>query len=182
MKKLFVFIFCFSVALNASAQVGIAKKALSLQDNSFAGILWEPTGTVNYTEENNVGIYGFVISMNTSDTYLDIEVGHKVSIEYTDDTREVLVVDAAPKSYDNTIINHRVVDIYQRRVLIYPNFENLLHKEIKRIVLQRTNGKVWTIDTKPKRAKKLLSEIARAMGEAKESYNTKVANDNYFEE
>ena len=155
---------------------------MSLEDNSFAGILWEPTGTVNYTEENNVGIYGFVISLNTNDAYLDIEVGHKVSIEYTDETREVLVVDAAPKSYDNTIANHRVVDIYQRRVLIYPNFDNLIHKEIKRIVLQRTNGKVWTINTKPKRAKKLLSELAKAMDEAKESYKTKVANDNYFDE
>ncbi len=120
--------------------------------------------------------------MNTSDTYLDISEGHKVSIEYTDSTREVLEVKAAPKSYSNTIINHRVVDIYQRRVLVYPNYDNLTQKEIRRIVIQRTNGKVWIIDTKPKRAKKLLKEFANAMQEAVASYRTKVSNDNYFSE
>lgn len=181
MKK--VLILLFAVLLqHASAQVGIAKKALSLQDNSFVGSLWEPNGTVNYTEENGTGVFGLVISLNTSDDYLDIFEGHKVSIEYTDDTREVLEIKAAPKSYNNTVVNHRVVSIYQRRVLVYPNYDNLTQKEIKRIVIQRTNGKVWIIETKPKRAKKLLKEFVNAMQEAQTSYKTKVSNDNYFSE
>lgn len=181
MKKFLILIFALLVQ-HASAQVGIARKALSLQDNSFVGILWEPCGTVNYTEENGTGIYGLVISLNTKDDYLDIFEGHKVSIEYTDDTKEILEVKAATKSYDNTIISHQVISIYQRRIFIYPNYDYLTQKEIKRIVIQRTNGKVWTIETKPKRAKKLTKEFTNAMKEAAESYKAKVANDNYFKE
>ena len=181
MKKLLIFLFA-AMLQTGYAQVGIANKALSLQDNSFVGSLWEPRGTVNYTEENGTGIYGLVISLNTSDDYLDILEGHKVAIEYTDETKEVLDVKAAPKSYDNTVVNHKVVSIYQRRVLVYPNYENLVQKEIKRIVIQRTNGKVWIIETKPKRAKKLQKEFATAMQEAVASYKTKVSNDSYFNE
>ena len=181
MKKFLIFIFA-ALAQYSSAQVGIAKKALSLQDNSFVGSLWEPNGTVSYTEKNGTGLYGLVISLNTSDDYLDIFEGHKVSIEYTDDTREVLEVKSAPKSYSTTTVSHRVVSIYQRCILVHPNYDNLTQKEIKRIVIQRTNGKVWTIETKPKRAKKLTKEFATAMQEAVASYKTKVANDNYFGE
>ena len=140
------------VALHIQAQFGIANKALSLQDNSFVGILWEPTGTINYSEKNGEGVYGLVISMNTSDTYLDIEKGHKVSIEFIDDTREVLLVQEVDKSYSNTV------------------------------VIQRTNGKVWIIETKAKRAKKLLVEFKKSMSEAYSSYKNKIANDNYFNE
>ena len=131
------------VALHIQAQFGIANKALSLQDNSFVGILWEPTGTINYSEKNGEGVYGLVISMNTSDTYLDIEKGH---------------------------------------VLIYPNYEVLISKPIRTIVIQRTNGKVWIIETKAKRAKKLLVEFKKSMSEAYSSYKNKIANDNYFNE
>ena len=182
MKKTLIFLIAIAFLQNVSAQVGICKTALSLEDNSFVGSLWEPTGTVNYTEENGTGLYGLVIALNTSDEYLDIYEGHKVSIEYTDDTREVLDIEAAPTSYDNTIVNHSVVNIYQRRVLVYPNYENLTQKQIKRIVIQRTNGKVWIINTIPKRAKRLPKEFANAMQEALSSYKTKVSNNNYFEE
>ena len=181
-SKLIVLAFALVFYNDVSAQVGIAKTAISLQDNSFVGSLWKPDGTVNYTEEKGAGVYGLVISMNTSDEYLDIYEGHKVSIEYTDESREILEIIAAPTSYDNTVINHRVVDIYQRRILIYPNFENLTTKEIKRIVIQRTNGKVWIIETKPKWAKKLPNEFAKAMQEALESYRIRVSNNNYFED
>ncbi len=54
MKKILICLFA-AMLQNASAQVGIAKKALSLQDNNFVGALWEPDATVNYTEENGVG-------------------------------------------------------------------------------------------------------------------------------
>ena len=93
MKRTILSLLVWYVTLYASAQVGIANKALSLQDNSFVGILWEPTGTVNYQELNGEGSYGLVISLNTSDTYLDIEAGHKVSIEFTDVTRSKLDFD-----------------------------------------------------------------------------------------
>ena len=105
------------VALHIQAQFGIANKALSLQDNSFVGILWEPTGTINYSEKNGEGVYGLVISMNTSDTYLDIEKGHKVSIEFIDDTREVLLVQEVDKSYSNTVVNYRIVNVHKTNVL-----------------------------------------------------------------
>ncbi len=181
-KHCFLLLFTIAFFTKVSAQVGICKTALSLEDNSFVGSLWEPNGTVNYTEENGVGIYGLVIALNTSDEYLDIYEGHKVSIEYTDDTREVLEVEAAPTSYDNTIVSNSVINIYQRRVLVYPNYENLTQKQIKRIVIQRTNGKVWIINTTPKRAKRLPKEFAKAMQEALSSYKTKVSNNNYFNE
>ena len=170
------------VALHIQAQFGIANKALSLQDNSFVGILWEPTGTINYSEKNGEGVYGLVISMNTSDTYLDIEKGHKVSIEFIDDTREVLLVQEVDKSYSNTVVKYRIVNVYKTNVLIYPNYEVLISKPIRRIVIQRTNGKVWIIETKAKRAKKLLVEFKKSMSEAYSSYKNKIANDNYFNE
>ncbi len=182
MKKIILSLFVWSVTLYTSAQIGIANKALSLQDNSFVGILWEPTGTVNYQEVNGEGIYGLVISLNTSDTYLDIEAGHKVSIEFTDYTREIYPIQISDKSYDNTIINYDVVSIYTRRILIFPDYENLTTKQIKRIVIQRNNGKVWIIETKPKRGKKLIKEFAESMSEAYESYKIKVSNDAYFNE
>lgn len=182
MKRTILSLLVWYVTLYASAQVGIANKALSLQDNSFVGILWEPTGTVNYQELNGEGSYGLVISLNTSDTYLDIEAGHKVSIEFTDETREIYPVQLSEKSYDNTIVSHQVVSNYTRRILIFPNYESLTTKQIKRIVIQRNNGKVWIIETKPKRGGKLIKEFAEAMSEAYESYKTKVSNDSYFNE
>lgn len=180
MKSKLLFFLFLLIPISIKAQIGICNKALSLQDNSFVGSLWEPTGTVNYTEKDGQGIYGFVISMNTSDTYLDMEEGYKVSIEYNDSTREVLVIQSSAKSYSNTVINHRIIGIYKRNILVYPNFENLTHKLLKRIVIQRSNGNVWIIDTKPQRAKKLIEEFKKAMDEAKSSYKTKVSNNNYF--
>lgn len=179
-NKLLLFLFLL-ISISAKAQVGICKKAVSLEDNSFVGSLWEPTGTVNYTESNGQGLYGLVISMNTSDTYLDMEIGNKVSIEYTDSTREIVTIQSSSKSYSNTIISHKVVDIYERNVLVYPKFDDLIHKSLKRIVIQRGNGNVWIIETKPKRAKKLPEEFQKAMNEAQASYKTKVSNNNYFE-
>ena len=120
--------------------------------------------------------------MNTIDTYLDIEKGHKVSIEFIDDTREVLLVQEVDKSYSNTVVNYRIVNVYKTNVLIYPNYEVLISKPIRRIVIQRTNGKVWIIETKAKRAKKLLVEFKKSMSEAYSSYKNKIANDNYFNE
>ena len=165
-----------------SAQIGSCKEQFSLEDNSFVGSFWEPKGTISYTEKDGVGKYGFIISIFTDDTYLDCNIGHKVSIEYTDDTKELYEIVNNPKSYETKVVAHKIVSIYQRMLLIYPNFENLSNKCIKRIVIQRANGKVWAIDTKPKRAKKLMTEIPKAMKEAYESYLSKVSNDNYFKE
>ena len=168
------------LSINTYAQIGMCSKALSLQDNSFVGGLWEPTGTVNYTEKNGEGIYGLVISMNTSDTYLDMEIGYKVSVEYTDSTREVLTIAETAKDFGTKIVSHSVVEIYKRNILIYPNYDNLTSKTLNRFVIQRGNGNVWIINTKPKRAKKLIPEFQKAMQEAKSSYKTKVSNDNYI--
>ena len=53
-------------------------------------------------------------------------------------------------------------------------------KEIKRIVIQRENGNIWVIDTKEKRAKKLMTEFKNEMAVAKNKYQTKVKNIDYF--
>ena len=180
MKKFLFFTFMLFLSINTYAQIGMCSKALSLQDNSFVGGLWEPTGTVNYTEKNGEGIYGLVISMNTSDTYLDMEIGYKVSVEYTDSTREVLTIAETAKNFGTKIVSHSVVEIYKRNILIYPNYDNLTSKTLNRFVIQRGNGNVWIINTKPKRAKKLIPEFQKAMQEAKSSYKAKVSNDNYF--
>lgn len=84
-----------------------------------------------------------------------------MSIEFIDDTREVLLVQEVDKSYSNTVVNYRIVNVYKTNVLIYPNYEVLISKPIRRIVIQRTNGKVWIIETKAKRAKKLLVEFKK---------------------
>lgn len=180
MKKV-LFVFLLSLVFNyAKAQVGIANTALSLEDNSLVGALWEPTATVNYTENSGQGIYGLVIAMRTSDNYLDISTGNKVSIEFTDSTREVLDIKDVAQKYSNTVSNYRIIDIYQTNILVYPNYSNLTNKQLNRIVIQRNSGNVWIINTKPKRAKKLIKEFTKAMQEAVSNYKIKVSNNNYF--
>lgn len=47
--------------------------------------------------------------MNTSDTYLDMEIGNKVSVEYTYNTREVLTIAEIAKDFGAKIVNHSVI-------------------------------------------------------------------------
>ena len=182
MRKVLLTLFALLLfAVNANSQVyGRASKALSLEDNSFVGIIWEPTGTVNYTEIEGNPSYGLVVVITTSNQYLDVEPGNKISIEFTDDTREVCEIGVTDKSYNNMVSSGRVVEMFSRNMLIHPNFDNMTSKQIKRIVIQRDNGNVWIINTKPKRAKKLVSEFQNAMKEAKADYQTRVTNEDYF--
>ena len=110
--------------------------------------------------------------MRTSDNYLDISTGNKVSIEFTDSTREVLDIKDVAQKYSNTVSNYRIIDIYQTNILVYPNYSNLTNKQLNRIVIQRNSGNVWIINTKPKRAKKLIKEFTKAMQEAVSNYKT----------
>lgn len=168
------------IFISVSAQIGFANEALSLEDNKFVGIVWEPKGLVTYEKLNGDGTYGLLISLKSDDTYYDVLEGYKVSIEFTDETRQVLSVTMSETSYDNMVVQNTITDIYMRRILIYPDFKDLTTKTIKRFVIQRSNGKILIIDTKPKRAKKLLNEFKKAMSEACSSYNNKVSNDDYF--
>ena len=182
MKKYPLIFLLVSLCYTSLAQVGVSNSELSLEDNQMFGIIWEPVGLVSYAETNGTGIYGLTIFIKNSDDYLDIDIGHKVSIEYTDGTREVLTIQGTSSHYYTKVISNSVVGIYRRSALIYPDFNNLRSKDIQRIVIQRTNGKIWTINTTSRRAKKLKKEFAKAMQEAYSSYMTKVANNNYFNE
>ena len=175
MKKLF-FIFSFLIVSNfCFGQIGVSD-FIKLQDGNFIGSLWEPRGVVTYDSKQ----YGLTFYLRTSDTYLDILTGHKISIEFKDGSREIYDILTSNKEYSNTIVNHKVIDIYNRMFFIYPNFEKLCSIEILKFVIQRTNGKIWVIEVKQKRAKKLLNEFKEAMNNAEKSYNIKVNNNNYF--
>jgi len=175
MKKLFfIFNFLF-VSIFSFGQIGNSE-FIDLEDGKFVGSLWEPRAAITYDSNK----YGFVFLIKTSDTYLDIFPGHKVSIEFNDGTRELYEIKVSNKEYTNKIIAHSLVHIYTRTFIIYPNFEKLCSTEISRFVIQRTNGQIWIINVKSKRAKKLLNEFKESMNIAKNSYNLKVNNNNYF--
>lgn len=159
-----------------------ASKPFALEDNAFVGKLWEPYGTIKYTEKDDVGAYGLSIWIKTGDDYLDISKGHKVSIEFSDGTRNLSSVLGVSTNFTTKIVSNSVVSVYHTIVLTKPDVEELTQKQIKRIVLQRTNGKVFVIEPTQRRSKKLMAEISNAMKEAVQSYKTKVANDNYFAE
>lgn len=183
MKRIFILVaLLVTLITTTSAQQLGASKPLALEDNAFVGMLWEPYGTIKYTEKEGVGAYGFSIWIKTNDDYLDIEKGHKVSFEFTDGTRELSSVLNVSTNFTTKIVNNAVVSIYHSIILTKPNVEDLTRKQIKRIVLQRLNGKVYIIEPTPRRSKKLLTEIGQAMKEAVQSFKTKVANDNYFSE
>ena len=176
MKKfLILLIAVFALCSNCYSQVGNSD-FINLQNGSFLGSLWEPRGMVTYDSKQ----YGLTFCLRTSNTYLDILSGHKVSIEFKDGTREIYNITNSDKNYSNTVANHIVIDIYTRIICINPNFEKLCSTEISKFVIQRSNGNVWIIDVKPKRAKKMLKEFKEAMEVSKKSYNTRVNNNNYF--
>ena len=180
MKQFLSIIFMCICSTISYSQVAVSPTELSLADNKFVGSLWEPKGTVSYTKENNKELYGLVISLNTSDDFLDIYIGHKVSIEYIDGTRDIYVIKNSTKVLKIKKVGYNNINVYNCNIFITPNYENLINKEIKRIVIQRENGNIWVIDTKEKRAKKLMTEFKNEMAVAKNKYQTKVKNIDYF--
>lgn len=164
----------------AHAQMGVASERVALEDNSLIGIIWEPMGTVYYYEQDGRGIYGFEIRIKTSNGYLGVQKGNKVSIEYVDGTREVVAVVHSETHYQREVSNNKVTEIYMRDIMVYPDFNALATKQLKRFVIQCTNGNMWTIDTAARRSKKLLHELPDAMSSAVQSYRRKVNNNNYF--
>ncbi len=163
------------------AQVGISTESIALEDNNFIGIIWEPEGDVTYSEKNGQPRYGFLIAVKTSDNYLAVKEGNKVSIEYTDDTREVVEISSVGTYFSTQTVSNSVVSIYRRNMLVYPDFGALTTKLLKRIVIQRNNGNTWIINTTARRAKKILKELPAAMKSAEDSYKQKAANDSYFD-
>jgi len=177
---LMAFMFAGFATVPAYAQMGVASQRVSLEDNSLIGIIWEPMGTVYYYEEDGRGIYVLEIRIKTSSGYLGVEKGNKVSIEYVDGTREVVDVLHSETHYQQEVSNGKVTEIYMRDIMVCPDFNALTTKQLKRFVIQRTNGNMWIIDTAARRSKKLLREFSEAMSSAVQSYRRKVNNNNYF--
>lgn len=178
----FLWVSVFCVLAQDDALVGLSKESVRLQDDRLWGAVWEPRADVGYSQNNGQDEWYLAIHIPCPDTYLDVEEGRKVSLEYTDGTKEIVEVLSSSTSYDNFFANSVLVEVYKRIIYIIPNFDNLLHKRLKMIVIQRSNGKIWKIETESRRAKRLPGEIKTAMKQASDSYKEKVENDNYFNE
>ena len=172
---------CCLAHLATIAQTGFAEQPLSLEDNQWINLFWEPTGQVAYSETDTCSEYGLWISVRRSDDYLPTGEGKKIAIEFADGTKEVYEILQTDHECFTRLFDHRLIDVYDVGMLILPDFESLVTKRIQRIVIQLDNGDAHVINTKPKRAKKLLKEFEEAMQQAKASFQQKVVNNNYFE-
>lgn len=181
-KQFYLFSFMlFSLSVPIHAQVGLSSQSIPLEDNNFIGIVWEPEARVYYYEKGEKEYYGLLMVIKTSGDYLGVNEGNKVSIEYTDGSREVVEVVNSFTDFKTHVSNNTVTSVYMREIQVLPDFAQLTTKQIKRFVIQRNNGNLWTIDTTSRRAKKILKELPPAMQSAVASYRKKVANNNYFE-
>ena len=183
-KSIILLLFIISVSSVNGQYVAVANKFFALENNHLFNVPWESMGTIIYTDYNikdNSG-YGLAIAINRPHDYINIMDVAKVSIEYIDDTKEIVDVKMVSQYTYTVDIDNKQTEVYRRVVTVFPNCENLVNKQLRRIVLQCSNGDVWIINTSSRRSKKLKKEIKRAMDEAFFSYIAKKQNDNYFKQ
>lgn len=178
MKRLLLLsLFLICMTSMWSQQIGAAGTTIILSE----GKIWRNKINVFYVERDT-NMYVLTLTIPRSAGYLDVKKGNKISIEFTDSTREVQTIKNVTKEYKDfiSLISYR--GTYVTTLVFFTNGENFSNKVINRFVVQTNNGTHFVLPIENRFAKQVPQNFKKAMEEAYASYKSKVANDNYFKE